>query len=138
MQKLYLKNISIGINMQVESATMMRVLSLPTSFFKDYSSGDLALRVDYMNVLVSQLVEMGLSGIVTFLYSFVYIFQLFSFSPALAWPGLCVTVLVLLVNIVSTHEKAKIRRAQMELEAKESGLSVAMFSGVEKIRLSDL
>ncbi|ETP73232.1 ABC-type bacteriocin/antibiotic exporter [Lachnospiraceae bacterium JC7] len=136
IQKLYLKNISIGINIQVESATMMRVLSLPTSFFKEYSSGDLAMRVGYMKVLVEYLVEMGLAGLVTFLYSFVYIFQLFSFSPALAWPGFCVTVLVLLVDIMTIHGKARIRLMQMSLETKESGLSVAIISGVEKIRLS--
>lgn len=136
IQKLYLKNISMGINIQVESATMMRLLSLPASFFKDYSSGNLALRVEYMKTLVEQMVELGLSGIITFLYSFIYIIQMFSFAPVLAWPGLIITILVLLVNIAATHAKAKIRLLQMSLEAKESGFAIAAFSGIEKIKVS--
>lgn len=136
VQDFYLKNLSSSLNLQIESATMMRVLSLPTSFFKDYSSGDLARRVQYMTILIQQLVEMGLAGFVTFMFSFIYVVQIFSFSPALAWPGLIVTVLVLFVDILSIYEKAKINLTQMELEAKESGLAIGIIAGIEKIKLT--
>ena len=35
----------------VEAATMMRILSLPAGFFKDYGSGELASRASYVNSL---------------------------------------------------------------------------------------
>ncbi|OON87606.1 hypothetical protein BXO88_02710 [Oribacterium sp. C9] len=136
VQEFYLKNLSMSLNLQIEAATMMRVLSLPTSFFRGYSSGDLSRRVQYMTILVEQLVEIGLAGFVTFMFSFIYIVQIFSFSPALAWPGLVVTVLVLLVDIMAIREKAKINLIQMDLEAKESGLAVGIVAGIEKIKLS--
>lgn len=136
VQDFYLKNLSASLNLQVESATMMRVLSLPTSFFEKYSSGDLASRVQHMTILIEQLIEMGLAGFVTCLFSFAYVVQIFSFSPALARPTFMVTVLVLLVDVLSIHEKAKINLTQMKLEAKESGLAVGIISGIEKIKLT--
>ena len=54
------------LDLSVESASMMRVLTLPAGFFKDYSAGELSNRIAYINSLANQLVSVlfisGLSG----------------------------------------------------------------------------
>ena len=54
---LLLSRINIKLNLNVQAAVMMRVLSLPASFFKEYSSGELNQYLNYMNSLCNQLVE---------------------------------------------------------------------------------
>ncbi len=136
VQVLFLKRISLGLNYKVQSAVMMRLLTLPSSFFKDYSSGDLGNRAMYLTLLVEQLVDLGFAGFATALFSIIYIFQIFTFTPSLAGPALITTVIVLAVEIVTVILKSEINTRQMELASREKGLSYAFISGIEKIRLS--
>ena len=136
VQELYLQRISLRLNISIESATMMRILTLPSDFFKDYSAGDLAHRVQNMNLFVTQLINMGLSGFVTALFSFIYVFQIASFAPSLAAPAFIVAGLQLLVMIVVIVFKSKINRTQKELAAKESGMSYSLLTGIQKIKLA--
>ncbi|MCR4704854.1 MAG: ATP-binding cassette domain-containing protein [Lachnospiraceae bacterium] len=136
VQELFLQRISLKLNLSVESATMMRVLTLPSSFFKDYSSGGLANRVQNMNLLVTLLVDMGFSGFATVLLSFIYIVQITAFAPALAFPAFLVAFLQFAVTTLTVIMRARIRRIQLELASRESGLSYALISGVQKIKLA--
>lgn len=136
VQDLYLKKISLGVNLTLESATMMRVLSLPSSFFKEYSAGDLGRRVSYMSLLAGNLIDMGFAGLFAAGISMLYVFQIFTFAAPVAVPALIVTLLVIATDIITLVLRAKINVKQMELSAKESGLSYSFISGIEKIRLS--
>ena len=49
VRELLLSRIQTKLGLSVEAAAMMRVLSLPTGFFKNYSSGELSLRVQYVH-----------------------------------------------------------------------------------------
>ena len=136
VQELFLQRISLRLNINIESATMMRILTLPGDFFKDYSAGDLANRVQNMNLFVTQLINMGLSGFVTALFSFIYIFQIAAFAPSLAVPAFIVAGLQMLVMILVIVFKSKINMTQKELAAKEGGLSYSLLVGIQKIKLA--
>ena len=45
------------LQMNIESAVMMRVLSLPPDFFREYNSGEIASRMQSVNTLCSSLVN---------------------------------------------------------------------------------
>ena len=136
VQDLYLKKISLGVNLTLESATMMRVLSLPGSFFKDFSAGDLGRRVYYMSQLAENLIDMGFAGLFAAGISLLYVFQIFTFAAPVAVPALIVTFLVILADVITLVLRSGVNVKQMELAAKESGLSYSFISGIEKIRLS--
>ncbi len=136
VQDLFLKRLSLGMSMKIESAAMMRILTLPSSFFKKYSSGDLGNRVSYLTILVEHLIDLGLASYVMVLFSFVYIYQIFRFAPSLAVPALIVTLVILVIDSAAVYIKSGIYMKQMELSTKENGLSYALISGIEKIRLS--
>ncbi|MBQ8955855.1 MAG: ATP-binding cassette domain-containing protein, partial [Lachnospiraceae bacterium] len=136
VQDLFLQRIALRLNINIESATMMRILTLPSDFFKVYSAGDLANRVQNMNLFVTQLINMGLSAFVTALFSFIYILQIISFAPALAVPAFIAAFLQMAVMILAVVLKSKVNMTQKELAAKESGISYSLLMGIQKIKLS--
>lgn len=133
-----LLTVKVGIKMSitVQAATMMRILSLPVAFFKNYSSGDLASRVQYMNSLCDMLISTVLSTGLTSLFSLVYIGQIFSYTPVLAAPALLIVVITVVFSFIASFVQMKILTRQMELAAKEKGTSYALISGVQKIKLA--
>ena len=136
IQELFLRRCTQRFSISAESATMMRVLTLPSSFFSRYSSGDLARRVSNMSFLVYEILNLVMTCFTTALFSFIYIFQIGSFAPALSGPAFVVAALMLITLLLALCIRSRIYRTQMELAAKESGLSYSLITGVEKIKLS--
>ncbi len=124
------------LDLSVEAASMMRVLSLPAAFFKDYNTGDLANRVGYLNSLTEQFVGIALTTGLSSIFSLAYISQILLFSPSLVAPAMTVTILTALLTIVTMLIQVKISKRQMELASKESGISHALIGGIQKIRLA--
>ncbi len=128
--------ISTKMQISVEGASMMRVLSLPADFFKQYSAGELATRVGFMNSLSTQLVNMALSTGLTGLFSLAYVSQIFLYAPGLAVPALLIILATAAVSVLNVLGQMKISRRQMALASRESGVCHAMIAGIQKIRLS--
>ena len=128
--------ITTKLNLSVQAATMMRILSLPPDFFKKWSSGELASRSQQLQSLCQMLVSAALNTGLTSLFSLLYITQIFAFAPALVVPALSIILTTLIFTVCSTLYQMKITRRQMELAAKESGMSYARITGIQKIRLS--
>ncbi len=124
------------LNTQVEAAAMMRLLTLPTDFFKRYSAGELANRVSNVTGLCGQIVDLVFSTGLTTLLSFVYIFQIFFYAPSLAVPALLVTLGSLAFSLIRLSMRIRINREKLEADGKESGMSFQLIAGVQKIRLS--
>ena len=136
VNSLIMARISTKMDITVQAATMARVMSLPASFFKDYGSGELSGRTQYINMLCSLLVSAVFSTGLTSLFSLVYITQIFAFAPALVAPALIIILATVLFSLLTTFVQMRISRRQMELSSKESGMSYALITGVQKIKLS--
>ena len=94
--------IDTRMSLCVEAATMMRILSMPASFFKDYGSGELASRAAYVNSLCTTLVSVILNTGLTSLFSLVYITQIFEYAPALVVPALFIILITVLFTVISS------------------------------------
>lgn len=136
VKSLLLSRINTKTELAVQSATMMRVLSLPADFFKNYSAGDLSSRAQQINSLCSMLISALLSTGLTSVFSLVYISQIFAYAPALVIPSLIIILLTVGFSLVTTFAQMKISKKRMELDAQETGLSYALISGVQKIKLA--
>lgn len=136
VKDLLMTRLTTRLSLSVEAATMMRILSLPANFFKDYSSGELANRSQYINELVTQLLNMILTTGLTSVFSLVYITQIFAYAPSLVAPALIVIIGTVVIAAVSAVFQIKVSKRQMELASKESGMSYALISGIQKIKLS--
>lgn len=119
-----------------EAAAMMRIFSLPASFFKNYSSGDLAKRVEYMetlcNVLVNSLVSVGLTSV----FSIAYFSQISAYTPTLVLPAALVLAAIIAVAVISMLLQIKATDERLEAEARENGTAYSLMSGIQKVRLA--
>ena len=128
--------LSTKSSVAVQASLMMRLMSLPADFFRNYSAGELRSRSQSVNQLCSLLMGMVMSTGLTSLTSLMYITQIFSYTPMLVVPSILITLVTVVFSIVSTLVQIKINKKLMEHEAKESGMSYAMITGVQKIKLA--
>ena len=128
--------IDTKMSISVEAATMMRILSLPAAFFRDYGSGELSSRASYVNSLCSTLVSVILNTGLTSLFSLVYITQIFAYAPGLVAPALTIITVTVLFSVLSSFLQMMLTKKQMLIGTKENGMSYAVISGIKKIRLS--
>ena len=136
IRQLLLSRIQIKLSVNMEAAAMMRVLSLPMDFFKSYSSGELKQHLDYMSSLCDTLVSSIFSAGLTGIFSLIYLTQIFSYARSLVVPSLIVTILTLALSLGANFLQSGRNREQMDLTAKEKGLTFSLINGIEKIRLS--
>lgn len=136
VKQLFMARINTKLSISVQAATMSRMLSLPAAFFKKYSSGELSARAQNIHSLCNMLVSAVLSTGLTSAFSLMYLSQIFVYAPALVAPSLVITLVTVVFTVVSAFVQMKISRRQMELSSKESGMSYALISGVQKIKLS--
>lgn len=135
-QGLMQARIGTKLDVAVEAAVMNRIMSLPPSFFKDYTAGELSQRSAYIQSICSTIFTViGMTGI-TSVFSLVYIGQIFIFAPSLVIPSLIITALTLILSLVTTFAQMKITRQKMEISAKTSGLTYSMITGIQKIKLA--
>ena len=120
----------------VQSSMMMRLLSLPASFFRKYSAGELKSRSMSVNQLCSLLLGMLLGTGLTSLTSLLYVTQIFSFAPTLVVPSLLIILVTVIVSIITTFVQVRINKERMEYTARESGMSYALITGVQKVKLA--
>ncbi len=136
VKTLLTARVGTKLELSVQAATMMRILSLPADFFKQYSSGELSSRSQYIQTLCSMLVSTIFSMGLTSVFSLMYISQIFVYAPALVIPALIIVSVTIAFSLVTTFWQMHYSKKQMELDTKESGMTYALISGVQKIRLS--
>ena len=133
---LIVKRLEVKTSLGVQASIMMRLLSLPASFFRGYSPGELKSRAMGVSALCSLLLGIVMSTGLSSIFSLLYLPQIFGFAPSLALPSLVAIVLTVLVSSTATFARARINRKHLEHEAKEAGLRYAILSGVQKIKLA--
>lgn len=128
--------IETKLNISVDAATMMRVMSLPADFFKQYSSGELSNRVSQVNVLCKMLASTVLTTGLSSVFSLIYISQIFVYAPTLVVPALIIIIVTVVFSLVSSFVQMKLSERRMELAGKENGMTYALFTGIQKIKLA--
>lgn len=136
IRTLFSSRTKIKMTTALKGATMMRTLSLPTGFFRRFSTGEVMTRMNYMESVCSGTVEMLFSTALSGLFSLAYITQIFRYAPRLVVPSLLVVLTQMLFTLYSAFRQMRYSKRQMELAAKNSGTSIAMISGVQKIKMS--
>ena len=135
VRSLLMQRINTKTSQAVQASVMMRILSLPVSFFRRYSSGELSSRAGSVNSLCSMMLNNILSIGLSSLLSLLYVAQIFSFAPALVWPSLLIILATVVMSLVVSFVQIGISRKRMKLSAEEQGMSYAVINGIQKIRL---
>jgi NHLM bacteriocin system ABC transporter ATP-binding protein len=136
VRSLLMQRINIKTSQALQASVMMRILSLPVSFFRRYSSGEQSSRAGSVNSLCSMMLNNILSIGLSSLLSLLYVAQIFSFAPALVWPSLLIILATVVMSLAVSFVQIGISRKRMKLSAEEQGMSYAVMNGIQKIRLS--
>lgn len=124
------------LDLNIESAAMMRVLSMPPAFFREYSSGDLSSRMQSVNALCSTLISTVLTTGLTSLVSLLYVGDIFRYTPVLVAPSLVIIGLTVGLSVLNMVLETGRQKKIMEQDAKTLGLAFALVNGIQKIRLA--
>ena len=120
----------------LQNGVIGRMLSLPVKFFSDKSAGGLSQSVGSLTLLPTILTELFFGTGVMVAMSLLYILQVVVMAPALSLPALSTFVLEILLVVVCVKQKSMLIRDQLEADQSTQGLVFALFSGIQKIKLS--
>ncbi|MBR0413074.1 MAG: NHLP bacteriocin export ABC transporter permease/ATPase subunit [Eubacterium sp.] len=136
IKSLVTSRINTKMSVSVESAAMMRILSLPATFFKQFSSGDLANRLNQIKIVCSSISSILFTSGLTTLFSLIYFIQIFKYAPSLVVPAVIVIVVTVAIFIVVSLLLIKNFNRTLAAESKASGFVFSLLSGIEKIKLT--
>ena len=136
VKSLVTNRINTQMNISVQAAVMARIMSLPAGFFKDYSSGELAERSQYINSLCNTLISAFMGTGLSTLFSLAYISQVFVYAPSLVIPALCITLLTVGYSVFSTFTQMRESKAEMLTASKGNGMTYSLITGIQKIKLA--
>ena len=128
--------VKTGITLHMQSAVMDRLLNLPLTFFKKFSSGDLLNRSMIISEISAEISGIAIKGIFAGFSTCISILLLFYYSPKLAIVPLCFGALSCLCSL---YLGIKVRRAALEYErgsGKLNGFLFQMVTSVSKFRVA--
>lgn len=128
--------ITSRITYDIQSAAYDRLFNLPESFFRQYDSGDLAQRVIGMGNFVNSLIGLIMSGIMTLIFSVVYLIRMLSYSKSLTGAAAAMVLIYAAVMAVLSLKNFKYEQKSMELNGKVSAVILQLLSGIAKIRVA--
>lgn len=135
-RSLVMSRISTKLDLPLQAAIMMRVLSLPASFFADQQTGDLASRIGSISSIAQIIQNMVLSTALSTVFSLVYILQIARIAPALVVPALAVVIATTALSIVVIVVQQKLTVEQLKLSSELSGWQYSLITGIQKVKLS--
>ena len=133
---MYRTRIQSKTSLGIQASMLMRVMALPADYFRRFSAGELAQRSMSVNSLCDTLVGTVISTGLTSLMSLLYLPQIFSFAPALVVPSLLIILVTVTFSALSSLVQIRLTRKVMEQNAKESGISYSLITGIQKIKLA--
>ena len=135
-RNLVITRVTIKLGVVTEAAVFSRLLTLPTAFFRRYSSGDLATRAVQVKLLTELLATLILGVGLTMALSLLYIVQIAIYAGPLVAPAFIVVVLQAVLSILAAFITARYDRMSMRANAKLSGTVTALLGGISKIKVA--
>ena len=123
------------LDLILENSVYARIISLPASFFKNWTSGAVAQKVSALNKLPKVIGDI-LMMLTSVLISFVSAAPVFGIVPQLAAPTLVCLLLTLAVVFVSIWQETRLFWREMICSEENSSLVYGLIHGMERLRVS--
>jgi ATP-binding cassette subfamily C protein len=123
--------------MDIQSSLWDRILSLPTTFFKRYSPGELAEKIDGVSQIREIISGRVINQILSSVFGVFYIVVMFSISADLALISLAVIILITIVSVFLSLGEIKYYKQSVNASAELSGKMISWLNGITKIRTSN-
>jgi len=122
------------VSLHLQSAIWDRLLSLPAPFFRDYNTGDLAMRANGINQIQDMLTGTLMSTLLSGIFSFFSLVLLFYYSAKLALISLVLVFIAILFSFYSAYIQVQYQRQIVEKNGLMTGFVLQLLNGIQKIR----
>jgi ATP-binding cassette subfamily C protein len=120
----------------IQAALWDRLLNLPSTFFRDYSAGDLADRAEGIDSIRAAISGVGVSAVLGSMTSVFYLVMLFKYNMKLAFTAFGLVLVSVLVSSGANLVQVRFQRRQYAIRGKISGLVLQLITGVNKLRVA--
>ncbi len=120
----------------LQAAVWDRLLSLPVSFFKQFTVGDLANRGMGINAIRMILSGLAVNAVLTFIFSSLNLCLLFYYDWQLALVALTLLSLGIVMALSISCMQFFYQRQIMDIEGRLSGVVLQFISGIAKLRIT--
>ncbi|MDQ4128271.1 MAG: NHLP bacteriocin export ABC transporter permease/ATPase subunit, partial [Actinomycetota bacterium] len=124
------------VGASVQAAIWDRLLSLPATFFRDYSSGDLAVRALGINTIFQTATGPTVSSLLSSVFSVFSFGLLFYYSARLALIATLAMVVILGVTAATSYLQLRYQYRATEILGKVSSLVLQLLGGIAKLRVA--
>jgi ATP-binding cassette subfamily C protein len=124
------------VDSSLQAAMWDRVLRLPARFFRDYSSGDLAVRSLAMSQIRQILTNSTLSSMLSGIFSFFSLVLMFYYSWMLALIASVLAGIVLLISAASAYVQLGYARQLARVRGSIASMLLQFVNGITKLRVS--
>jgi NHLM bacteriocin system ABC transporter ATP-binding protein len=135
-QKLLLLRVGLRIGLRLQAAVWDRILRLPQGFFRNYSVGDLALRILGVEAAERMLRSSVISGVLGGLFSITSLGLMFAYSGRLALFAVVYAAACAGLVFVLGRSQLVIQRHVAELQGRTSGIILQVLDGIQKLRVA--
>ncbi len=122
----------IGVAMQ--AALVDRVICAPARFFRDFSSGDLALRMGSVNTIQRTITGSTIGTFITSLFLLSNVALMIAYSPALTFAASGIVVIVIAVSTAIGLARLRVGPKVEAMDGKLSAMQFEIFAGIAKLR----
>ena len=122
----------IGVAMQ--AALVDRVVCAPTRFFRDFSSGDLAMRMGSVNTLQRTITGSTIGTFVTSLFLFSNVALMLAYSPTLTATASAIALVVVAISTAIGLARLRVGPRLEAMDGKLGAMQFEIFAGIAKLR----
>lgn len=133
---LALLRVESRMDARVQAALWDRLLNLPTSFFRQFTAGELAVRANGISTIRQILSGVTLTSILSGLFSIFNFGLLFYYDAELAWWATGLTVLALAVTLACSYVQLRHQRQINKYQSWLSGKVLQFITGLPKLRVA--
>ncbi|QLE53205.1 NHLP bacteriocin export ABC transporter permease/ATPase subunit (plasmid) [Nostoc sp. C057] len=113
-----------------------RLLNLPVSFFRQYTTGDLLSRITSVSTIRRKLSGTNLINLITSLFALFYLGQLFYYNYKLALIAVAVAVVAIAFTTLSGMLLLTKVRPLLEVQGNIFGQTVQLINGISKLHIA--
>ena len=134
VRSIAVMRITTRMNMATEAALWGRLLTLPTKFFREYTSGELASRMQGISVIKGLVSADFIGGLFGFVFSFWSIFLMCYYSLKLTAAAVAVWFVYAIITAFIYRRVINFQRNLIAANNKEAGIVQQIFKGLSKFR----
>lgn len=135
-KSIALLRVESKMDQKLQAGVWDRLLNLPTTFFRQFTAGDLAMRSLSIGRIRKLLSGVAISSILACVFSTLNLLLLFYYSTSLAWIAILLVFLQVSVNYIVGRMQVAKQKDILAFSGKTAGIVLQMLTGISKFRVT--